>query len=50
MDGHGLQLKPTKIKPIKRSEKNPNLAPQSTKYSISSLFDDARFLEDVFNV
>jgi hypothetical protein len=41
---------PSKIRPIKLSEKNPNLAPQGTKYSIKNLFDDAKYLEDIFNV
>ena len=39
----------TKIKrPIKLSKQNPNLAPQSSRYTIRSLIDTASTLEDIF--
>ena len=38
----------TKIKPIKLSSENPNLAPQAPKYTIKTLIDKASTLEDIF--
>ena len=38
----------TKIKPIKLSSENPNLAPQAPKYTIKTLIDKASKLEDIF--
>lgn len=43
-----LEGEPIKIRPIKLSEKNPNLAPQSPKYTIKNLIDQASKLEDIF--
>lgn len=44
-----LDGEPEKIKkPIKLPEKNPNLAPQSPKYTLRSLIDKASTLEDIF--
>ena len=38
----------TKIKPIKLSSENPNLAPQAPRYTIKTLIDKASKLEDIF--
>ena len=38
----------TKIKPIKLSSENPNLAPQAPRYTIKTLIDKASTLEDIF--
>ena len=38
----------TKIKPIKLSNENPNLAPQAPRYTIKTLIDKASKLEDIF--
>jgi len=45
-----LEGSPIKIKPVKLSKDFPNLAPQSPKYSVKSLIDEANYLEDIFNV
>ena len=43
-----LKEVPFKINPIKLTRKFPNLAPQSPKYTIKSLIDQASKLEDIF--
>lgn len=43
-----LKGKPVKIKPIKRSKENPNLAPQNRQYTTKKLIDKAEWLEDIF--
>ena len=43
-----LSEKPERIKPIKNSEDNPHLAPQSRKYTTKSRLDTAETLEDIF--
>ena len=44
-----LEGEPIKIKkPIKLSKDNPNLAPQSPKYTVKNLLDNAETLDDIF--
>jgi len=45
-----LDGKPKKITPIKLSKEFPNLFPQAPRYTIKSLVDKGRKLEDIFTI